>query len=261
MRLPQATGTRDRAFWPLFLGLSALAWLGLAAWHLSPQAHLLHPQPLGLGEVCRSGGGAGLAAYFMGGWVLMTVAMMLPTTVPLVGVFARLVRPRADRRTLMALLLAGYLLAWAGFGLLAYGAQALMHRLTDGSAWLWAHAWVVGTITLALAGAFQFSRLKYRCLDACRSPLPFALLRWRPHAPRRSALRLGVAHGLYCVGCCWALMLLMFTVGLGNLGWMLALAAAMAMEKNMPWGRRIARPLGIGLLGGAVATMAVALLG
>ncbi len=100
---------------------------------------------------------------------------------------------------------------------------------------------------------FQFSALKYRCLDACQSPFVFVAARWHGRAPRREALRLGAAHGAFCVGCCWALMLVTFVVGMGSLGWMLALAAAMAAEKNLPWGRRLRAPLGIGLMLAAAA--------
>src|SRR5205085_364555 len=93
-----------------------------------------------------------------------------------------------------------------------------------------------------------FSSLKYRCLDKCQTPLSFVITHWRGRAPRWQAFRLGAAHGLFCVGCCWALMLLMFAFGMGSLGWMLLLAAVMAIEKNLPWGRRLSAPLGIALL-------------
>jgi len=239
---------RNLLLWPALLGLSALAWVGLATWHVSPYGHYLHLQPLDRGEVCGVEPAGLKAALYLAGWLLMTVAMMLPTTLPLVAVFLRLVRGRANRAALLAWLVAGYLLVWAGFGVLAYGADRLLHAWTDGQPWLWSHAWVLGALTLAGAGAFQFSALKRRCLHACRSPLAFAVGRWRPAAPARSALHLGLSHGLYCVGCCWALMLLMFTVGLGSLGWMLGLAVFMAMEKNLPGGQRLGPAVGVALL-------------
>lgn len=236
------------------LGLLSLgAWVALVVWHVSPHGHYMHLEPLGRGEVCRADPAGLRAGLYMAGWVLMTVAMMLPTTLPLVAVFLRLVRGRPERRRLLALLVAGYLLVWGGFGGLAYGADRLAHGLVAGWPWLWSHAWVVGAATLALAGAYQFSALKYRCLDACRSPLAFAVARWQPAAPASSAWRLGFSHGLYCVGCCWALMLLMFGVGLGSLGWMLGLAVVMAIEKNLPGGRRLGPPLGAALLMAAAA--------
>ena len=97
-------------------------------------------------------------------------------------------------------------------------------------------------------GIYQFTPLKYRCLDECRSPLGFVMNHWRGRSERREAFMLGVRHGLFCVGCCWSLMLLMFAVGVGNIGWMLVLAAVMATEKNVSWGRRLSAPVGAVLL-------------
>jgi hypothetical protein len=91
-----------------------------------------------------------------------------------------------------------------------------------------------------------------RCLEECRSPLGFVLQRWQGLRPAREAVALGVAHGLFCVGCCWSLMLVMFGLGLGSLAWMLAFGTVMAVEKNLPRGRRLGRPLGLALLAGAV---------
>lgn len=256
-----AVPTRRRVFGPVLVALSAIAWLALAAWELSPYAHFMHAEALDIPAVaCAPPPPAWAAGLYLAGWLLMTLAMMLPTIAPLVAVFAKLTERRANRGALVAWLGAGYLVAWGAFGTLALGLHSLLHAWTADSGWLWAHAWTVGAGALALAGAFQFSRLKYRCLDECRSPLAFVVARWRGVAPRREALRLGVDHGLYCIGCCWALMLLMFTVGLGSLGWMLVLAAIMAIEKNLPWGRQLARPVGIGLLaaGGAIAFVHVA---
>ena len=104
---------------------------------------------------------------------------------------------------------------------------------------------MVGAGVLAAAGLFQWSALKYRCLDQCRSPFGFVSSRWHGRSPAREAFRIGVDHGLFCVGCCWALMLMMFVVGTGSIGWMLALAAVMAAEKNLSWGRRLATPVGV----------------
>jgi predicted metal-binding membrane protein len=178
----------------------------------------------------------------------MAAAMMLPTTLPLLENFRRTIAARTDRPRLLILLIAGYLGLWAGFGLIAHladlGVQALV-RLTP---WLTFNAWAIGAGMLALAGLFQFSALKYRCLEQCRTPLAFVARHWRGESASREALMLGADHGLYCVGCCWALMLLMFVVGTGSVGWMLLLGAAMAIEKNLPWGRRLSAPLGLALL-------------
>jgi predicted metal-binding membrane protein len=110
---------------------------------------------------------------------------------------------------------------------------------------------MVGAAVLAAAGLFQWSALKYRCLDQCRTPFVFVGARWHGTSPASDAFRIGLDHGIFCVGCCWALMLLMFVVGTGNVGWMLALAAVMAAEKNFPGGRRLRTPLGLGLIGWA----------
>jgi predicted metal-binding membrane protein len=179
----------------------------------------------------------------------MTVAMMLPTTLPLLEIFRRLTVRRQDRGQLMALVITGYLGAWAGFGVAAHLADWVVHEVVERSSWLAANAWVIGAGTLLLAGAFQFSGLKYRCLDKCRAPLSFVMEYWRGRHDRRNALLLGIHHGMFCIGCCWALMLLMFGVGLGNIGWMLGLGTVMAVEKNLSWGRKLSTPLGLALLG------------
>ena len=120
--------------------------------------------------------------------------------------------------------------------------------LTFTTFWLGALMRPVGAIVLGVAGVFQFSTLKYRCLDKCRTPFSFVNTHWRGAGVRRQSFMLGVHHGIFCVGCCWAIMLLMLVVGTGSVGWMLALGAVMAVEKNVAWGRRLSGPLGVGLL-------------
>ena len=232
-------------FTALLVALIALAWLGLWAGGRSPAGRFLAH------EHQAHGGPQGAALLFtsVAGWGLMTVAMMLPTSLPLLTMFHALTRQRPDRARLVALLIAGYLAVWTLFGLLAQGADRTLHRLVDSSATLQAHAALLGAAILALAGLYQFTPLKYLCLDRCRSPLTFIVARWRGGAAPAQALRLGLHHGLFCLGCCWSLMLLMFAVGVGNLGWMLGLGAIMAAEKNLPWGRRLSAPLGATLLG------------
>ena len=230
--------------------LVALAWLTLSIWHWSPYGRYLDHERLG--EIGIVGGRDSLfvpVTLYLVGWLLMTVAMMLPTTLPLLEVFRRLTTRRRDQSRLIGLVITGYLAVWAGFGVAAHLADWVLHELVEHSAWLEANAWLIGAATLLLAGGFQFSRLKYRCLDKCRTPLTFVTEYWRGRHDFRNALLLGINHGLFCVGCCWALMLLMFGVGVGNVGWMLILGVAMAVEKNMPWGRRLSAPLGLALLG------------
>ncbi len=234
----------DRRPFAVVLGaLVALAWLTLWLWGQSPYGRLLsHHQ---LDDV--RGGGA-LVAVFVVGWLVMIVAMMLPTSLPLVLVFHRITSARRDQPWLVGLLLAGYLGTWTLCGLGIYLGDWALHAAVASSAWLQLHAWAIGVATLLLAGAYQFTPLKYHCLDRCRSPLHFVVQHWHGRRERLQALRLGADHGLYCLGCCWSLMLVMFGVGVGNLGWMLLLAAVMAAEKNLPRGRRLSAPLGVVLL-------------
>jgi predicted metal-binding membrane protein len=247
-----------RAFLPLIGGLIALAWLTLLLWELSPYGRYLdHGRwtELGLAAyLCRAlpAGSVVLPALlYVGGWILMTAAMMLPTILPLLGIFSRLVQGRADRALLVTLVILGYLSIWALFGLAAHAIDYALHGLVATLSWLSFNGWAVGAGALAAAGAFQFSRLKYDCLDKCRAPFSFVNQHWRGGHPYRQSFLLGVHHGIFCVGCCWAIMLLMFVVGTGSVGWMLALGAVMAIEKNVSWGRRLSAPLGVGLLGWA----------
>jgi predicted metal-binding membrane protein len=240
-------GVADRR---VFLGtigaLVALAWMTLWIWDRSPYGRYLDH-----GRLAEIGAASLLTpvVLYLIGWTLMTTAMMLPTTIPLLEIFRRLTARRPERSQLMTLLIAGYLGVWVAFGAAAHLADWILHELVERNPWLEANAYVIGAGTLLLAGAFQFSRLKYRCLDKCRAPLSFVMEYWRGSHDRRNALFLGVHHGLFCLGCCWALMLLMFGVGVGNIGWMLSLGMIMAVEKNMPWGRRLSRPLGAILVG------------
>jgi len=246
-----ANPRRDRAILLAALaGAIGVAWVALLAWEASPYGRFLH----------HEGGGAALpveATLFALGWMLMIVAMMLPTSIPLVATFSALVRSRPERPALVAAVIAGYVVAWSGFGIVAWLLDRVVHAGVDATPWLAAHPELIVGATLLVAGAWQFSSLKYRCLDECRSPLGFVVNRWRGDRPRREAFAMGIAHGAFCVGCCWSLMLLMFGLGLGSLLWMLGLGAVMAIEKNAPWGRRVGRPLGLGLIVAAVAAVAV----
>jgi predicted metal-binding membrane protein len=111
---------------------------------------------------------------------------------------------------------------------------------------LWSKSPILSATVLALAGVYQLSPLKRACLTQCRGPVQFLTRYWRPG--RIGAFVMGIQHGAFCVGCCWALMLLMFAVGTANLAWMLLLGAVMAIEKNARWGKKLVRPLGIVLI-------------
>ena len=256
-----ALGSKMRSttqrFWFVctFVLLTATAWLTLWLWAQSPYGRYLdHGDWTRIGfanSICLvipAGNIVLPASLYIGGWLVMLVAMMLPTSLPLLDIYRRLTRNRPDKNLLLGLVILGYLGAWVGFGVITHIADLVLREIVIKSVWLTVNGWAVGASVVALAGAFQFSEMKYRCLDKCRLPLSFVMQYWRGRAERTGALRLGLHHGIYCVGCCWALMLLMFIVGTGNVGWMLLLGAAMAIEKNLPWGRRLSPVLGVGLL-------------
>ncbi|HEY1472619.1 MAG TPA: DUF2182 domain-containing protein [Pseudolabrys sp.] len=241
-----------------------MAWLTLAIWEQSPYGRYLdHGRWTEIGlaaSLCRvlpAGPVVLPVLLYVSGWVLMIVAMMVPTVLPLLAIFARITQGHADRGILMTLLILGYLSIWTVFGLLAHSADMALHTVVAGNDFLIFNGWIVGAIVLGIAGAFQFSKLKYRCLDKCRTPFSFVNEHWRGGDVRRQSFMLGVHHGVFCVGCCWAIMLLMFVVGAGSVGWMLAIGAMMAIEKNVAWGRRLSAPLGIGLLLASAAIFAL----
>jgi predicted metal-binding membrane protein len=238
-----------RPFFVVMVALIAITWLTLGMWSISPYARFLDHQVPGELEFAISGQYLAFLLVFVVGWTLMTVAMMLPTSMPLVMLFRRLTGQRPDHLRLVVLLIAGYLGVWVLFGGLAHVGDLFVHKAVEQSKWLGTNAWVIGAGTIMLAGIYQFTPLKYKCLDKCRSPLSFIAEHWRGSQESSQAFRLGAHHGLFCVGCCWSLMLLMFVVGVGNLGWMLALGTVMAVEKNMPWGKKISAPLGVALIG------------
>lgn len=253
----------DVVFLPVLGGVIVIAWVALAIGSASPYGRYVShdwANPGLAAYMCAAlptGGIVLPAVLFVLGWVLMTVAMMLPTALPVLGVFGRLVGGRADAGRLLIIMIGGYLIVWLGFGVAAHLIGAVVVALARRSLWVTFNGWSIGVVLLLVAGLFQFSHLKYRCLEACGAPLGFVLARWRGRRPAVEAVRLGIAHGAFCVGCCWALMLLLFAMGTGSVGWMVALGAAMAIEKNTSWGRRLARPLGAVLLGCAGAGAAI----
>jgi predicted metal-binding membrane protein len=253
----------QRWFLPIMGLLIGTAWVALLVWGHSPYGrYLAHGQWTELGlaaSLCSAIPAGNLllpGLVYAGGWFLMSAAMMLPTSLPLFRLFDRLTAARPDRTVLISLLVTGYLLAWAAFGVVAHLLDAALHGAVARSDWLLLNGWTIGAGGLAVAGLFQFSKLKYHCLEKCRTPFSFIAQHWHGTSPRFAAFRLGLDHGIFCVGCCWAIMLLMFVVGTGSVGWMLILGAVMALEKNMSWGRKLIEPLGVGLLvwsGGVVA--------
>jgi predicted metal-binding membrane protein len=179
-------------------------------------------------------------------WQVMVAAMMLPSSLPLVRLFATVSSNHRRAGVAMSAFLTGYAVVWSVFGALAFLGDALTHDTVDATPWLATHPAVIGGGVLALAGAFQFSSLKDRCLKECRHPAGFLLPRYQRGT--RAAFRLGRQHGLFCLGCCWALMLVGFAAGVANLWWMAALTALMVFEKTGREGQRGVRPIGLGLI-------------
>jgi len=162
-------------------------------------------------------GDIALALVFIAGWVVMVIAMMLPTTLPVLATFQRLNSQRADVNRLGILLIAGYLLTWTLFGVAIYAGDWLLHQVIHTNDWLADWLWMLPALTLIVAGAYQLTPLKHTCLDACRSPLHCFRGYRDGHNKARRSLLVGLHHGLCCVGCCWALMLLMFATGVSNI--------------------------------------------
>jgi predicted metal-binding membrane protein len=180
----------------------------------------------------------GTVGFFLGVWVVMMAAMMFPSIAPMVIMQVRIQEGRRERGQpasigATALFVAGYLVAWTGAGLVAYGLYRLGRELTgDAFAWDNAGPYLAGGIIIG-AAVYQLTPLKDVCLRHCRSPFMFLMTHWSPG--RLGALRMGVIHGGWCVGCCWALMAALFALGVMSLGWMALIAALIAIEKLLPW--------------------------
>ncbi len=187
---------------------------------------------------------------FAATWTLMMAAMMLPSVTPVATLYAKTVR--APRRPLrIGGMVAGYLLVWAAAGVPGYGLAWVAGRMA-GSAPGAAHALAVAVY--AACGAYQFSGLKGRCVAHCRSPLAL-LLHYGSYRGRLRDLRAGAHHGGHCLGCCWALMLVLVAVGVMNVVAMIALAAFVLVEKTSTWGPAAGRLAGVTALSLAVATV------
>ena len=187
-------------------------------------------------------------------WAVMMAGMMLPSAVPMVSAYSTTVRSDVTaQRGSTALFAAGYVVVWAGFALAATAAQWVLHDAALVTAMGESSSARLGGVLLLAAGAYQFTGIKDRCLQQCRTPLGFLLNEWRPG--RRGALVMGLRHGALCVGCCWALMALLFVLGVMNLWWIALVAAVVLLEKLVP-SDLITKALGAGLIvwGIALAT-------
>jgi predicted metal-binding membrane protein len=167
-------------------------------------------------------------------WVVMMAAMMLPSVAPVASMYLTVLRNRRNGTAAAhaAALVAGYLLAWAGFGVAGFGISRALGKLAPMGANMAPSRLAVwsAAIALAVAGVYQFTPLKARCLRHCRSPLGF-LLHFGSYAGRLRDVRVGAYHGGYCVGCCWSLMLVLVAVGVMNMAWMAGLTAVVFVEK------------------------------
>ena len=184
-------------------------------------------------------------------WAVMMVAMMVPSAAPLILVVAGVNRRRRERDDPLiatAVFAAGYLLVWTAFSAVATVAQWALHVGALLSPMMVATSPILGAAILIAAGVFQFTPLKHACLAHCRSPFGFIMSHWREG--RWGALRMGLAHGSYCVGCCWTLMALLFVAGVMNLLWVAAIAIFVLAEKVLPCGELV------GLVAGGVLVLA-----
>lgn len=226
------------------LALSLAAW-GVLAWLVFDMAH-----PLAMLTMPGSSewSFANVAAIWVM-WAVMMAAMMLPSALPMIVTFVQL-SERGGAQARGRAFVAAYLLVWAGFSTAAVAAQWALQAMD------WVDPMIVSTsaalncLLLLVAGVYQFSPLKRICLAKCRTPVGFLLGEWR--AGSRGGFVMGLRHGLFCVGCCWALMALLFVGGVMNLAWIAALSIAVAIEKMVPGGARLASALGVVLIGAGV---------
>ncbi|MGB2952215.1 MAG: DUF2182 domain-containing protein [Gaiellaceae bacterium] len=185
--------------------------------------------------------------WYVGIWVTMMAAMMLPSVAPMVLLFARVSHQRERRAREVVVptwvFSAGYFAAWTVYGLIAYGIFRLVTAPGTGYlAWDRAGRFVAGGAIVA-AGVYQLTPLKELCLRHCRGPLHFILHGWR--RGRLGALRMGAEHGLFCIGCCWGLMVILFAVGVMSLFWMAVLAGVIFAEKVLPYGVRLSHAFAV----------------
>jgi len=227
--------------------LSALAWLYLVRMPMTPQdlgslgARMLSALPPQWADLWLT--------FMM--WAVMMVAMMLPSASPMVMAYARIASARGGHPALRVWLFAfGYLAIWTLFSAAATVIQfALMHWSLISNARITTR--LDGAAILAGVGLYQLTPLKNMCLGRCQSPIGFFMTNWRDGAA--GAFRMGLAHGTFCVGCCWMLMALLFVAGAMNLAWVAAITVFVLLEKATPWGRALANVSGVVFIACAVA--------
>jgi len=236
-----ASTTRERA--PAAIVASVgIAWCAVVALEVGGEGHVLHHDAIIAGALP-----VGLMlVLFLLSWQLMVAAMMLPTAFPMIGLFTTVARGDQHPRRSLAAFLGGYAVVWTAFGIVAIIGDAVVHGVVAATPALNARPWLVTGFVLVAAGAAQLLPLTEACLRACRHPFGLLLERYRPGSG--GALRLGVDHGLFCLGCCWGLMLVMFAVGVADLAWMAALTAVMVYERIGRRGARVAPWVGVAFM-------------
>src|SRR2546430_4222625 len=183
-------------------------------------------------------------------WSEMMVAMMLPSAMPMILTFAAVARNRQRQQrpyVPVAVFVSGYIAIWCAFSVTAALSQWLLHRHALLSTSMTSTSAILGGILLLAAGAFQFTPLKHSCLTHCRGPIEFIMTRWRDGW--RGAFAMGLEHGAFCTGCCWALMILLFVAGVMNLVWIAALTILVCLEKVLPYRNLVSVGMGVLLTG------------
>jgi len=199
------------------------------------------------------------AGLFLVTWLVMMVAMMFPSVAPMTLTFASFSRSRGEGYLPAALFVLGYIAVWTVSGLVPLAVQQAVTQI-----WMTPPSWLprAGGAVIIVAGIYQFTPLKDTCLRACRSPLGF-LLTHNFSAGLPAAVKAGASHGIYCLGCCWALMAVLAVIGLMNIAWMAVIAAVFFIEKNVRRGELLPRAVGVAcvLAGLAVAAWPAILAG
>jgi predicted metal-binding membrane protein len=223
------------------LAVAAVAWLLLgAASHVPALSSLHHPHATAAAALDP--------LVFLPVWLVMVAAMMLPPSIDYVLVLHRLVVARPRRGWLLLAGIGAYAAVWAAAGGVLQVADLAVTAGVDRWDWLRDRPHLVVAAVLALAGAYQLAPVKVRCLRACRSPAGFVARGWHGQSPGLDAARIGIAYGWSCLGCCWALMMLMLVAGLATLWLMAGLAAVTLAERRLSSFERVVPALGTALL-------------
>jgi predicted metal-binding membrane protein len=242
----EAVRKRDRAFVIVGLaGIVAIAW----AYMFYLDRAMGRSMGMGMSVPRREGWGAGDSVLMFFMWAVMMVAMMTPSATPMILTYSRVSRHRNERRDPIGatgVFLAGYLVVWTGFSAIATLAQWGLHHAALLSPMMVSNDPLLGGMLLIGAGVFQNTPLKHACLKQCRSPIGFFLTEWREGIG--GAFFMGVHHGIYCVGCCWLLMTLLFVAGVMNLLWVATIAVYVLVEKIVPAGHRVSRAIGMSII-------------